>query len=86
MAKTMFIIRQEQSPHIAQGLVINCPSRGEQGFLWLSIWSQKWLLPACTILLLKTTTFPGSEREHVYISLPFPRAQWPHITNSFKLH
>lgn len=41
VAKAMFFIRQEQSPYIAQGLVINCLSRAEQGFLWLSTWSQR---------------------------------------------
>lgn len=40
VAKATLPIRQEQSPNIAQGLVINCLSRGEQGFLWPSIWSQ----------------------------------------------
>lgn len=72
MAKATFFIRQEQSPYIAQGLVINSLSRCEQGFLWHSIWSQKWSLPACAISLLKTTTFPTTEREHVQHLCHFP--------------
>lgn len=36
MAKAMFFVRQEQSPHIARGLVINCLSRGEQVLLSLA--------------------------------------------------
>lgn len=62
----MFFIRQEQSPNTAQGLVINCLSRGAQGFLWLSIWSQKWSVPACASLLLRAATFPATEGEHVH--------------------
>lgn len=57
VAKATFFIRQEQSLYMARRLVINSHRRHEQGFPWHSIWCQKWSLPACAVLLLKTTTF-----------------------------
>lgn len=42
VANAMFFIREEQSPNTAQGLVINCLSKGAQGFLWLSLRSGQY--------------------------------------------
>lgn len=80
VAKAMFFIRQEQSPYIAQGLVINCLGRAEQGFLWLSTWSQRgryqpvpsycWKLPLSQSLKESMCTYLCRFLGHSDLTLP----------------